>query len=382
MSDIFNSYAEIMADKGLVKIAQKDKEPKTRPQGIDLEAIEMLYGVKPNGDEDHIVEQAHPEPVVVAPAYDRFNGLVENVIERQNMMAEIALKPNDGKLTHHRYIKANDELLNEVLKTAFLLDSRGHEDLMRLSDSCADRITKEAITGLAIAGIVAAGLAIFGLVNNWGGKLDTGVQDNANRAIEEIQDIVNDSDVMPGQEAVLSTLIEHISAVSDLHGEISSLNISVEESTEGRPGVKKEEIAQGKALLAKYTKAATLLSKEIGHVLARMQKPGGTSWVSEYLGDYGVAVEKGWDMLWGDEVNDAVQILGTLQQSVRESIVNMSKYYRAVKDYASKGATSELEELLGTDVVTPKTEKVKEEEPEKVKEEKSEMDLLTEQLMS
>ena len=146
MSDIFNEYAKIAIDQGLIKKAQKKnntKSTKSKYDSVDLDAVQMLYGIKPNDEQEHIVEQAHPNSVVIAPAYDRANGLVENLLERQNIMVDIALKPNDGKHVQRSYVVAHNKLLNEVIKTAFMLDKKGESDLMKLADSCAGRL-KEA----------------------------------------------------------------------------------------------------------------------------------------------------------------------------------------------------------------------------------------------
>ena len=203
MSDIFNNYAKIMEEKGLLKNAQRSSETKTRPQGIDPEAIQMLYHVKPNGkDEKPIVEQAHPEPAYVAPAYDRMNGLVENVQERQNMLLEIMEDPQHGKLTHHRYVHANNELLQELIRVATYMDNKNEEDLMKLADDCAFKLTKSAtpifaaipfltwaLAAKAVAYTALAGGAYAAISN--GVNLSAGVIQDAESVIEESRDIIS-----------------------------------------------------------------------------------------------------------------------------------------------------------------------------------------------
>jgi hypothetical protein len=221
MSDIFNNYAKIMEEQGLLKNAQRSSEAKTRPQGIDPEAIQMLYHVKPNGkDEKPIVEQAHPEPAYVAPAYDRMNGLVENVQERQNMMIEIMEDPQHGKLTQHRYVKANNELLQELIRVATYMDNKNQEDLMKLADSCASELTKEyelkkkaflgpaavavgrlllgslgrkAIVRLMAGGQIAGwGATLAGVLSgvNQGINLSAGLIKDTKHLLEEIDDVL------------------------------------------------------------------------------------------------------------------------------------------------------------------------------------------------
>ena len=165
MSDIFNEFAKIAIEKGLITEATEvSDETNPRFDSLSNDDIKALYGVKPDGEsEKHILDQAHPESVYVAPAYDKMNGLVENLFERQDIMAWIATKPNDGKHTQERYVKASQDLTMALLNTAFMLDRTGNEALMKLADSCASRlveteITKEAAIPLIIP-IVAAAFA-------------------------------------------------------------------------------------------------------------------------------------------------------------------------------------------------------------------------------
>ena len=113
----------------------------------------------------NIVEFAHPETATVGRAYDAMNAVVENEQQRHDMMAYIALKMPNGKLTQRRYVAAKKELLDSLIRSAFTLDNQDEEGLMVLADSCAQRleerqIKKEAIAPLAVAGIAAAVLGL------------------------------------------------------------------------------------------------------------------------------------------------------------------------------------------------------------------------------
>ena len=71
-----------------------------------------LYEVKPKASDDmtyknNIMEIAHPNSLVIAPAYDKINGLVENNIERQNILLNIVNKETNGLLTQHKYASNN-----------------------------------------------------------------------------------------------------------------------------------------------------------------------------------------------------------------------------------------------------------------------------------
>lgn len=232
MSDIFNEYAKIMEDQGLLKNAQRSSEAKTRPQGIDPEAIQMLYHVKPNGkDEKPIVEQAHPEPAYVAPAYDRMNGLVENVQERQNMMIEIMEDPQHGKLTQHRYVKANNELLQELIRVATYMDNKNQEDLMKLADSCAQNLTdikKEAflpaigwLAAAKAAGWIAAGLGAYTTLSN-NLNLSAGLINDADALVSESKDVLSPEWYVVEDEGISAQVSRQVSQLVSLASKIKA----------------------------------------------------------------------------------------------------------------------------------------------------------------
>jgi hypothetical protein len=160
-SEIFDEYSKIALKEGF--ITESAEKADNSDEKSYRETIKLLYDVKPNGkDEKHILDQAHPEsPVIIAPAYDRLNGRVENLFERQDVMVGIALKPTNGNLTQHRYAK--QELTEELIRIGFEMDNKDIDDLRVLADSCSERITKQAFWGLAGAGAVVTGL-IYSLV--------------------------------------------------------------------------------------------------------------------------------------------------------------------------------------------------------------------------
>src|ERR1700749_4448898 len=189
--EIFNAYAQTMLDQGLISEAEDQTNP--RYDSVTLSDIELLYGIKPNGDDDKILEKAHPEPVIISPAYDRVNGLVENLQEQHNIMCGIALKPNNGLLTQHRYIEAQQDLLNEVIKVGFLLDNHNDKNLMTLADSCAERMTKVAVLpAIAIYGIIAGVIALVGgtgsAVYSSNNPKTQGIKQDVQRTLTEINE--------------------------------------------------------------------------------------------------------------------------------------------------------------------------------------------------
>jgi hypothetical protein len=154
-STIFDEYAKIAEAKGLVKIAQEteSKELKKyksddhpRVGSDDISTIEALYGVKPDSPlkyKHNIMESAHPKAVIIAPSYDKINGLVENNIEQQTISINIVNKPTDGIPNYTKY--AQKELLMELVRIANDMDNQGKEDLRKLADECIEELSNEDV---------------------------------------------------------------------------------------------------------------------------------------------------------------------------------------------------------------------------------------------
>lgn len=159
-SDIFEEYLKLSIDQGLIKIAEEDNQKESkelkkyksdshpRSGSDDISTIEALYGVKPETIKGmeydlNIIEVAHPNAVVVAPAYDKLNGLVENENERANIIRnKIMSAPASGTLA--LYKDAEKELMMELIRIGNDMDNADHEELRVLADSCLDGLKKKA----------------------------------------------------------------------------------------------------------------------------------------------------------------------------------------------------------------------------------------------
>jgi len=168
-SEIFDSFVKIAQEKGMISNdsseAKKKIEQTGRAGSDDISTIEALYGVKPDSAKgmdykNNIMEAAHPNSVVVSPSYDKLNGLVENNIERQNILLNIVNKPVNGLSTQHKY--AETQLLLTLVRIGDELDKRDENELRALSDVCLEQTSKKSFTKtaqdpvtLTIAGIAA-----------------------------------------------------------------------------------------------------------------------------------------------------------------------------------------------------------------------------------
>ncbi len=172
-SEIFDNFVKIAEEKGLVskdapEKAKKILEETRRADSQTIKDIEVLYGVKPDAPKDmeykrNIIEDAHPEPVVISPSYDKLNGLVENNNERQNILINIINKTPNGHLTNHKY--AEKDLILSLVRIGNDLDNRNDDELRALADTCLDQLSqkkkliKEAIAPMAIVALIGAAAA-------------------------------------------------------------------------------------------------------------------------------------------------------------------------------------------------------------------------------
>src|SRR5271156_3914089 len=103
-SDIFESFVKVAQEKGLISKAEHAEHTEkdfsaTNPRmdSLSIEQIGKLYNTKPKMPKDmeydhNIMEDAHPDPLVISPSYDKLNGLIENEIEGQNIRMRIVMR--------------------------------------------------------------------------------------------------------------------------------------------------------------------------------------------------------------------------------------------------------------------------------------------------
>lgn len=213
-SQVFENYAVIAESQGILSKPGEELKSLASEDGRygsdDLSTIEVMYGVKPNGkDEKDIVDQAHPESVIIAPSYDKLNGLVENQKEQHNIMVGIINKPHQAKLTQHKY--AAQALSQELVSLGFSLDNQDETELCTLADECLRNFTKTAIWWAAVpwvaGGLVALYTAISQNVN-----MSQGVLQDAEKAMVEIQEAIGDYPQLSSELSFLLTLIGKIQA--------------------------------------------------------------------------------------------------------------------------------------------------------------------------
>lgn len=202
-SEIFESFVKIAQDKGLVSKDAPEKAIKQlskthRHDSLSADDIAKLYGVKPNLPKGmeydrNIIEDAHPDSIVVAPAHDKLNGLVENNNERQDILLNIVNKNNNGQLDNHKW--AENKLLLNLVRLGNDLDNRNQENLRLLSDACLSQVgqplKKEAWVLPAAAGVALVLGALYAQQHL--PDANEGLQRNSENLIEKIDKLVNSS---------------------------------------------------------------------------------------------------------------------------------------------------------------------------------------------
>ena len=219
-SDVFNEFLKIAQKKGLISSddeAQHNDKPwkpehteknitTNRVSGLSIEQIGKLYHVKPPMPKEmeyqyNIMEDAHPEPVVISPSYDKLNGLVESEIEGQNIRARIVMKEPDGHLIQRKYAQ---QLILSLVRIANDLDNRNQNQLCKLADTClmqASQLTagKKVLYKVAIlpflVGSAVMALGAFYLKQHLPFHSD-GFSTDYQKAISEIDDLLNSNSNM------------------------------------------------------------------------------------------------------------------------------------------------------------------------------------------
>ena len=357
-SEIFDNFAKIALDKGLISEAAEGviktvlaESTNPRYDSKTLSDIEILYGVRPNGkDEKDIIGQAHPESVVIAPAYDRLNGLVENVKERHDIMVGIAMKPHQGKLTGHKYAK--QDLLNELIRLGTFLDSKGQEDLMSLADGCTEKLTKEAatwkdVTQLGVGGAaltaaiyaatattatvgwpIWAGIGLWfagsAMINHFGEKIDQKTYGNAKRAISRLEDITGEWRIVNDSRANMAPEINAM--INDLK---ELVNLSEKAQTKTDPN--STEVTK---VINDYVKMASAIEKRIPSWKETLKSKLETELTHD--SDIWSAIKGVGKVFSPDTIESAISALETLEKSIGVSKAIIEQKQKTEIDFASK----------------------------------------------
>lgn len=360
-SDVFDNYARIALEKGLIRNTEetmkKGAAQNPRHDAATTKEIAKLYNVKNEKPADmeykkNIVEDAHPDPVVLFRSHDKINSLIENINERQNIIINILQKPVNGLLVQKKYA---EELTLSLIRIATDMDNQDHEELRVLADTCAVQLQKQgfdfkdflserggdaidvgtgALSGAAIGGIAGGLIGVFGgpvgvAAGAAGGAALGGILSSIFKTSPQAKNVVINSEIARNQ---LTDIIKDHPAdpfLQQLDGAL--LHITNTAATYARTVDAMHMPESGPADKVTAEKTANLYLTEI----ARMNVMIGTFLQNAKAGKYVADDSDVWSKIktpfsaiLGDDVSDEVKALQTLQRVIKEAQLGINETVR------------------------------------------------------
>ena len=159
--------------------------------------------------EHNIAEMAHPNSVVISPSYDKLNGLVENINERQNILMHIVYKePEMGSPNQMKYPpnpaliypntlgnvakRAQKDLLLSLVRVANDMDNKAKDELRVLADACLTQLHSRGLKKVAILPWLIGASVILAVtyMQQHFADADQGIKQNYSRLQNELQDFL------------------------------------------------------------------------------------------------------------------------------------------------------------------------------------------------
>jgi cell division septation protein DedD len=383
MSEIFDNYAKIAIQNGLIKVSAEDK-PKEKPKKINetnprfdslsIEDIANLYGKKPDMPEDmkyerNIIEDAHPERVVMFRSHDKVNSLVENDQERQNIIINMIRKMPNGNLANKKY--AESELALSLVRLAIDMDNKNKDEFRVLADTCMKQLQKEAqgatsdwseglwdtvkdkasdavdvgggaLSGLGV-GAVAGGLigAIGGPAGIWAGMqigsmagpLVAGVLSaifktspqaksvalNAQLALDQLKDLIKDDPTNAFLKELQTALLHIIPTASNYSKVVDKMHM---------PGANESDrqaaATTGTVYLDELTKLSSMIKIFTDNARRGEYAPKESDWWSK--------IKSPFVSIFGDDVNDEVKALAVLEKVIEAAETGIAEVQAEVSN--------------------------------------------------
>lgn len=362
-SDVFDSFVKIALEKGLIsedapEKAKKKLESNPRADSLDISAIEALYGVKPDAPKAmqykrNIIENAHPESVIISPSYDKLHGLVENENERQDISINIINRMPDGNVTQHKY--AEHDLLMTLVRVGNELDNQNKHELRALSDVCLEKISSATTIkkrALIPAIALAAGAAIGALwLQQHMPFISEGFTKDYEKLTAEVDDILNQGaswqnavgagvDYTPAFIAIVKDLKAKLVAYNDVFKRVTPyiMNFKKPQGAEELLKVSQEAASQN------VFKAQQIFTKATADFITYLEdvriKFSDMNFKSQQVANKGLLTslvdkthflhgEKG---LVSDDINDVVRAITPFEESMRkiEALLEQSTHEKEI----------------------------------------------------
>ncbi len=389
MSDIWNEFEKIAVEQGLISTAKDEEreqeDPAKMPARYDSlsdDAIRLLYGVEPESifeKNKTIIEIAHPETAIVGRTYDAMNAVIENLHERQDVMAYIALKMPNGHPAQRRYVAARQDLVNALVSSAFLLENKDESDLVTLADSCTERlvkknaILKEAVAPLIVAAVVAAGALLGGAYYlGWGATTAQNVYANSQKVLEVLNSL-SDKPYAAGIRTDVTKLMQmaqQVYAVKDQLAQVQSVDMAISAAQAASHQAKVESI---NARISGYIAQLQKVYEAIPEWVNKIQVTHSTStevssdWWAKLTGLveplYDTDDEELIDALYGKGDWFGAGRSGGLYQAIKEDIQKMSTAMQAGQRQVEQRAPQMIAEIQAPQAPqVPQTAQVQEPE--------------------
>lgn len=360
-SEIFDAFVKIAQEKGMISEDAPDKAKKIlektpRADSLDISAIEALYGVKPNTPKDmeykrNIVEDAHPNAAIVSPSYDKLNGLVENLNERQNILLNIVNKTPDGHGNLHK--NAVKDLALTLAKIGNDLDNKNATQLRVLADTCLAQVSIKKHAWIPIAIGVAAALGTLYAQQHMS-FTNEGFQKNHDKLVAELDDLINSnsdwgvgSQYTPEFHNMLIQFKDKLTSFHNMYQKVFPLISSLEKPKTGKELM---EIAQ-KPETNSVTKAYQILRGAVNDMVPYLdtikRNFSSEGYKARQTQDKGVLtslVDKmrifhGGAGLVADDFDDVVRAIDPYEKSIAEMLDIFKK-----ADSVEKAAKTQLEQ--------------------------------------
>jgi hypothetical protein len=363
-SEIFDNFVKIAQEKGMISNdsskSKKILEETGRADSLDISAIEALYGVKPDASKgleykNNIMEVAHPNGMVIAPSYDKLNGLVENNIEAQNIALHIVNKTNDGHSVQRKY--AEKELLLSLVRIANDMDNRNQDQLRSLADVCLvqahnGQLKKKAFPLIPVlVGAAAVLTAVW--ANEHLPNLSQGLKKDSsallaacNKFLTSNTDYGVGHKYDPALKSDVQGLVEKVGSFISTYDSLAEVARQIEKPTDGTELEQEVSSSNTQSALqahAKLSNLATQMSQYLTKIHDDFTSNVYKDRHTEETGMFTGLLERthllgGKDSLFGDDFEDLLKTIPPFQQSVQQ-VVNF--YEQEVPAHKQK-VTDEL----------------------------------------
>jgi hypothetical protein len=375
-NNVLENFFKIAQEKGLIsedapEKAKKILERTHRADSLSEEDIAKLYGIKvemAKGNEykKNIMEDAHPTSYIAAPSHDKLNGLVENNIERQNIIINIVNKIPDGHLTQHKY--AEKDLILSLVRLGNDLDNRSEDKLRALADTCLMQVAQPQLQKKAFvqtAVLIAIPILLGSLyVQQHMSFINEGFDKNHNKLIAEIDDLLTASaswgvgyDYKSEFKDMVQDFKSKLVSFHDLYDKVEPLITDLE-----RPRTAKDLIALSKApatnsVVKAYGTLKSAASNMLPYIVAVEKNFSSESYKARQIEDKGFMsslVDKtqifhGGKGLVADDFDDVVRAIAPYKKSVAE-MVSLLKNAESIEKSAQQkiqDAAADTAELTG-----------------------------------